>query len=782
MRIWVLAGAILLIATQAHSASREVQYGPPPSWVMPSPTPTNTAPPQGAPVQLVYADSQARFGPDNQESYTAYRIKLLTPEGLAAGNLTASWNPSTDDIFIHELKIIRAGQVIDVLKTNKFQVIQRENNLAYDMLDGDLTATLQTPGLQIGDEIEFSATIRRHDAIFGNRAYGFGQLPFMGAVGAYRIYFTWPSSKNIRWNPTPDLGALAIRDVQGRRELTYEVRDPNSSVLIDGAPNRLNLRRAVEYSEFANWGELSSALWPMFDKAAVLRPGSPIREEAAKIAGSTPDPTARAEAALRLVQDQIRYVYVGLDGGNYRPSTADETWERRFGDCKAKTVLLLALLRELGIPGEAVLVNSNGGDGADQRLPTPAAFDHVLVRATIDGKAYWLDGTRIGDRRLAALPAPTSLWGLPIRQGAVDLEPIPIQPPTIPQFSVLMDIDARGGFDVAAKVKAEEIWRGVAAVQLRSRLASMSHEDSDRALQAYWREQAPWVDASGVSWRYDDTQNSLLVTLAGEGKPDWDGDDEDGRDLVVYGAGFNPPAEFRRPKEQDQAAPWLTDFPTYRRWTTLIRLPPATRKWRWDYGAAPVRSHLGGVSYWRDSDLSGGVLRTTMSRRVFKLEITAAEAQAVNDGLKTFDNKMSRVFQVSTRPEQPAYKPHKGAVEPDWGEAALRLLEAAQVADKAGHSVEATSDLDQALKLEPENPAVRRGRGEHFRRLGRHEEALEEFDEAWRINPLDGVMLAARVQELRDLGRSEEAEALVAADKAMVTPPAPAKPAPAVAH
>jgi hypothetical protein len=52
-----------------------------------------------------------------------------------------------------------------------------------------------------------------------------------------------------------------------------------------------------------------------------------VKAEAAKIAASASTPTARAEQALRLVQDRIRYVYVGLEGGNYRP--ARQVYQRR---------------------------------------------------------------------------------------------------------------------------------------------------------------------------------------------------------------------------------------------------------------------------------------------------------------------------------------------------------------------------------------------------------------------------------------------------------------------
>ena len=79
---------------------------------------------------------------------------------------------------------------------------------------------------------------------------------------------------------------------------------------------------------------------------------SAIKTEAAKIAAANLSPFDRARAALKLVHQDVRYIYVGLNGGNYTPATAEQTWQRRYGDCKGKTALLLALLRGLDIAAE----------------------------------------------------------------------------------------------------------------------------------------------------------------------------------------------------------------------------------------------------------------------------------------------------------------------------------------------------------------------------------------------------------------------------------------------
>jgi hypothetical protein len=653
-------------AAGAFAASREVLYGPAPSWVAAPPTETTASAPAGAPLRIAYSDHETFLSPDWDENYFSYRLTVTSPAGLAAGNITATWNPSSDELTVHTLKVIRDGHATDVLATNKFDIIQRENNLEYSILDGVLTASLQTPGLQVGDEIEFAATIRHHDPILGSQSYGLFQLPVAGTLGAHRVRLVWPDSRKVAWRATPDLGGPSLQHRDGGVELVYEIRDPTSSIKSDGAPDRYNVRRLVEYSGFSDWAQLSSLLWPLFDQASQLAPDSPIKAEAAKIAAASATPAARAEQALRLVQDRIRYVYVGLDGGNYRPATADETWKRRFGDCKAKTVLLIALLRELDLKSEAVLVNSHGGDAIGDRLPDPALFDHVLVRLPLGDRAYWLDGTRLGDHSLASLPAPISRWALPLNPRDARLEALPPETPRAPLEVVVMDIDASAGVDRAATVHAQEVLRGDGAIQSRAQLASVSPDDAQRAEKGFWKQQISWNEPSTVSWRFDEDRGVLILEMTGEGSPPWQGTGVGGHALEIPGAGFSPPAELRRPKEQDQLAPWLTEFPRYSCWATTIRLPPSTSKWSWDFIALPVNRKLGGVAYWREAALREGVMRTVLSKRTLTPEISAGVAEQLNTALADFDARISQVFQVGP---QDRMKPSLQRVRPepaDW--------------------------------------------------------------------------------------------------------------------
>jgi len=637
---------VAAISGRAYAGSDAVQYAKPPDWVVDVPAPTEGASPPDAPIRVVHQDFQIHAGPDGDEIFSASRMRILKPEALALGNVTLTWAPDAGDATVHYLRIIRDGKTVDVLESTKFQVLRREEYLENAALNGQLTAVLQVPGLQVGDELEYAATVRRKDLTLGEHSFGFVRLPVTGLAGAFRVRILAPESRPLALRASSDLPKPQAAQRDKEKEWIYDLRDPRAVVVADGAPQRVNVRRLVEYSDFASWRDISARVWPLFEKASELPADSPIREEIARIAASTADPAQRAQAALQLVQERVRYVYVGLDGGNFRPATTNETWTRRFGDCKAKTVLLMAILRGLGVDSEPVLAQSSGGDGIQDRLPSPGMFDHVLLRSRIGGAAYWLDGTRIGDKSLAALQPPIYRWVLPLRAKGADLEAVPSMVPRVPQIINVVEVDASAGFEGRVPVKAHLILRGDDAFKLRTALAGMSAEDAERGIRGYWAKTNSWIDPDAGSWAYDEQGAVLRMSVTGTMKLDWEGDDVAGRSLDIIGAGFTPPAEYRRPKEQDQAAPWLTEYPAFRCWATAIRLPMPTDRWQWDYRAKPVDLTMGGVTYWRVADLRDGVIRTVMSRRFDVPEISAEDAEEVNRQLPTFDNKISRVFEV----------------------------------------------------------------------------------------------------------------------------------------
>ena len=641
----------ILAATAAASAApaphAKVLEGPQPKWVLPVPQAQASEPPKDVPLQIRFLDTQVRVSRKGQEQYIAQRLKILRPEALKAANLQFVWRPSSGKLTVHSVRLHRSdGSVSEMLGKTQFQIVQREENLEQSSLTGLSTAVFAIPGVDIGDEIEFAATITNRDQTLGDDAFGALQLPLIEIGGAFRARLIQTDGMAVKRRVTSDLDKQPFVGTNTADEIVVEIDNPKSANLPEGAPGRFGVARLLEFSTFDDWPAISVSFWKLFERSARLAPNSPVRAEIAKIAAAGGTEEERGLAALKLVQDRIRYVYVGLGAGNFTPASAEETWLRRYGDCKGKTALLLAILKELGIPAEPVLVNQGGLDGIRDRLASPGLFDHVLVRASINGKQYWLDGTQLSSPKLRFMPSPTFRSALPLREKGATLEDALAAPLIYPELLQLFDIDATAGIDKPARISSRRVFHDNGAAQLKAALSLLAGDDLKRAINNLM-EAGSDAEVESTNWTYDGQTGALTVTWTGTQKLDWEGDAPIDKTLYIPGAGFTPPDELNRPKEQNQSAPWAVEFPNFRCWVSTIRLPAERRNVRWSYSSKPVDRVLGGVRYFRQATIQKGVVQTVMSKRSLQPELSAQEAKEIAKALPAFDNDKSYVFQQS---------------------------------------------------------------------------------------------------------------------------------------
>ncbi len=459
----VALGALLWLSSAA--AADQVEIGPVPAWVRPTPLPTDQGPGDDAAVKILLTDWQFRFSASGDQGYFNNVARVQTSQGLAVlGTVALPWNPSTSKLTVHYLHIVRGAQVIDVLANGPgFTVLRRENSLEYATLNGVLTAVVQPAGLQVGDIIDLAFTVTHFDPVLAPASEwtvtGWPTLP----VSQLRLRASWKAPTVMRWQASDVMTGLHESRHQDETEVTATIDAAAPVALPKQAPSRFRTSRQVLFSSYTSWTELANRMAPLYAHAAVLSPQSALQTEVSRIRAAGTDPATRALQALALVQDQVRYVFLGMNEGALVPADADQTWTRRFGDCKGKTALLMALLHALDIEAEPVAVNTLTGDSVGTALPMANALNHVLVRAHIGGKAYWLDGAGSGDRLLADLTAPPYRYGLPLVVGG-ELVPIEPEPLTRPMGDATVRIDASKGKPGSAPVHADYVMRGAAAV------------------------------------------------------------------------------------------------------------------------------------------------------------------------------------------------------------------------------------------------------------------------------------------------------------------------------
>ncbi|TWR29672.1 DUF3857 domain-containing protein [Mucilaginibacter pallidiroseus] len=101
----------------------------------------------------------------------------------------------------------------------------------------------------------------------------------------------------------------------------------------------------------------------------------------------------KARFLYEYMQHNIRYVSVQLGIGGLKPFAASFVDQKKYGDCKAMSNYMSALLQAVNIPSHYAIVNAGtNAEPADERFPN-SAFNHVILCVPLKGDTTWLECT-----------------------------------------------------------------------------------------------------------------------------------------------------------------------------------------------------------------------------------------------------------------------------------------------------------------------------------------------------------------------------------------------------
>ena len=662
-----LVAAIVLPAT-AYAGDKPL-YRPVPDWVVPAPPLDLTKLGENAPIILVF-DNQQRLQDGTVSAYVDTATRISSPEVMGRfGTIALPWMPDKGDLIVHSLEILRTGETIDLLKGEKFQVLRREQQLERRVLDGTLTATLAVEGLRIGDILRMRVTVTNSDTALKGQVQTIAPVPAEPFRSQFaRVRMSWPVAAPVKWRTYVEGATLTPKDIGGYRTIELPLPVAKQPELPSDAPARFQRLPILEAASFADWAAVSTTMAPLYGTTGTIPVGSPLAAEVAKIAKAESDPRRRAAAALQVVQEQVRYLALGMNGGNYAPQSPVRTWELRYGDCKAKTLMLLAMLRDLGVTAEAVLVASEMGDLVPVRLPAPAAFDHVIVRAEIDGRSYWLDGTSLGARLADIGDTPNFRYALPVKLAGAALMPLTTHANARPDVVVATDYDQTAGLELPALFATKVQMRGAAASMLNAGYEQASEKERREVLLRLVRDRLGDAQVTESQLSYDPTAGIATIAAKGFLTTQWSREDKRmkmGLDQVVDRVSFDPD----RSRPAWRSIPVSTGAPDSAEYKVTMRLPQNGRGFVLE-GDQTLATSLAGVAIARTASLAGDIV--TVEERG-----DATGVEIAPDAISGERSKLALAQRRSLRAVAPADLPPRWRLVRDGPRTAFAAIDSA---------------------------------------------------------------------------------------------------------
>ncbi|MCW5552609.1 MAG: DUF3857 domain-containing protein [Verrucomicrobiae bacterium] len=364
--------------------------------------------------------------PQRRERFTRIILLMENETGVQdSGNLTFTFNASFQELILHRVRIHRGGRTLDGLDASKVKIIQPERGLAVDVFTGDNTALVFVEDLRVGDALEYSYTIRGENPIIGDHYSTRLTVQSSLAVERQRLRLLWPSDKPLHVRQHLTELSPTTATANGLTEYVWDYSNLAAIAYEDNSPPDFEPYPYLELSDFENWSQVVEWALPLYSVPETNLPPE-LKEFIQRWQSGASAEEERALLALQFIQDDLRYTGLELGPHSFLPTHPFETFQKRFGDCKGKALLYCTILRAMNQQAWPAFVNTSAREAVARRLPSPFAFNHVIVQLNLAGRVIWVDPTlshQGGTLENRALPLVSQ--ALVIREGVSTMENVP---------------------------------------------------------------------------------------------------------------------------------------------------------------------------------------------------------------------------------------------------------------------------------------------------------------------------------------------------------------------
>jgi len=252
---------------------------------------------------------------------------------------------------------------------------------------------VSVPGLMIGDILHMVSTDNIVKARVPNTWSDYNVFEHTAPIKHTVLDIDGPKEMplvNIRLRD-PVEGTVTYTEPTGkgsRNRYIWEVKDIPRTYTEPKMPSLHTVVQRLLVSTIPNWETISRWYWELSeDHINAVTPE--MKSKVAELTEGVSDRTEKINRIFRFVSQQIRYMGITTEttAPGYEPHDASLTFGNRYGVCRDKAALLVAMLRLADLPAYPVLINA--GPRKDEAVPQPY-FNHAIVAVGNEDGTYTL--------------------------------------------------------------------------------------------------------------------------------------------------------------------------------------------------------------------------------------------------------------------------------------------------------------------------------------------------------------------------------------------------------
>lgn len=575
--IFVLA----VVSGIGFAQSQEKIIEPPPVWV----SAITVSKPETIPldqiktgVYYLLVDRQLKIEESGKVNiYQHFADYIVNQNGLdGSSQINISFDPAYQTLIFHSLRLVREGQSIDKLRTARYSVLQREQELEKLIYDGRLSANHILDDVRVGDIVEYSYSINGTNPVYGDVfSYSF-YTQWSVPVKQLFVRALWGKNKPLIVTTFNQAPIPTVKPNHGGTEYVLNLTNISPLQTNSQAPGWYDPYAHVVLTDSEGWEDIVNWAIPLYSDA--IRVDDEIKAIANRIRDENKTTDELIYAALVFVQSNIRYLGLEMGESSHKPAPATQTLRRRYGDCKDKTVLLISLLKALDIVAHPALVNTSRYREIAKAPAAATAFDHVIVYLRHDDKDWWLDPTRQHQQQgLRDLDQPDFGYALVVTADETSLKPMNVE--RLTKQRVIDEFDLSEGSVGTGKYTTTTHYYGSEAERQRNSLAQSSNSEIAEQYLNFYKSYFPNIIATAPLTIDDGNPDKSLSISENYEVPNIWVKGEDSRSTVDFYAN-NIGAALVEVEEKKRSAPFYLRYPFHVVQTINIQL--SDRNWVFD--------------------------------------------------------------------------------------------------------------------------------------------------------------------------------------------------------
>lgn len=328
-----------------------------------------------------------------------YRIWALnTPDYLQTASVSEIFLSADEYLEINKVLVVREGVIVDKIKDLIIRVIDNETDSINGSILNNKKINIVINDLRLGDIFIYESTVVNNfneKSILDQKYFRYvHSMPsdfwFYNKYNFILIQSRKEEIKIIKKYFRNESGEKLADEhiiLKTGESFNFEKQDFQTKSI----PNTYN--PFIEIATNASWGIISKSIFDVYNIDPSLTNLKNHKVcETLELNSNLPT-TDKIRSIIEYVQNQIIYLYDADFMHNHIPELPSKTLEFKAGDCKAKSFLLVYLLKVIDVHSEVILVNYNYDYHLPNYIPSPFIFNHAIVKITFNDKAYFVDPT-----------------------------------------------------------------------------------------------------------------------------------------------------------------------------------------------------------------------------------------------------------------------------------------------------------------------------------------------------------------------------------------------------